>query len=240
MRNFEYKYRDYVIRSINADKPFDRFVIEQLAGDELVEDPHGQLEPNDVEKLVATGFLRMAEDGTGSGASNQEAARNEVVADTLKIVSTSLLGMSVGCAECHDHRHDPILQTDYYRMRAIFEPAYDWKNWRAPSQRRISLYTEEDRARANAIEAEAGKVAGERAKKQAEYVAAAFEKELEKFEEPRRSIIRTAYRTRGEERTEEQKKIYAACPLLRIHGGTLSQHHQTAANALKQDYAKIH
>ena len=55
--------------------------------------------------------------------------RNQVVADTIKIVSTSLLGLSVGCAQCHNHRYDPILQTDYYRMRAVIEPAYDPKKW---------------------------------------------------------------------------------------------------------------
>ena len=65
-----------------------------------------------------------------------DGARNEVVADTLKIVSTSLLGLSVGCAQCHNHRYDPISQADYYRVRAIFEPALDWKNWRPPAASR--------------------------------------------------------------------------------------------------------
>ena len=127
VRNYAYKYRDYVIRSLNADKPFDQFIIEQLAGDELVEPPYQDLTSDEIEKLVATGFLRMAGDGTGSGAPDQDVARNQVIADTLKIVSSAFLGLTIGCAQCHDHRHDPILQADYYRMRAIFEPAYDWK-----------------------------------------------------------------------------------------------------------------
>ena len=68
----------------------------------------------------------MAPDGTASAAaSDQKIARNAVVAETIKIVSSSLLGMTVGCAQCHDHRYDPIPQADYYRLRAVFEPALD-------------------------------------------------------------------------------------------------------------------
>lgn len=87
---------------------------------------------------------------------------NQVVADTLKIVSTSLLGLSVGCAQCHDHRYDPIPQTDYYRLRAIFEPALDWKAWRNPNERLISLYTDADRAKAAEVAAEAHRLNVER------------------------------------------------------------------------------
>ena len=149
-RAYAYKYRDYVIRSFNADKPFDRFITEQLAGDELAgatqENPQAALaDPQKREWLIATGFLRMGADGTASTAADQDMVRNQVVADTIKIVSTALLGLSVGCAQCHDHRYDPIPQTDYYRLRAVIEPAYDWKNWRTPDQRLLSLYTEADR-----------------------------------------------------------------------------------------------
>ena len=233
VRPFAYKFRDYVIRAFNADKPIDRFIVEQLAGDELVEQPYRDLTAHEIELLAATGFLRMAVDGTGSGASDQEAARNQVVSDTIQIVSTTLLGMSLACAKCHDHRHDPILQTDYYRVRAVFEPAYDWKNWRAPSQRRISLYTEADRAKATAIEAEAGKVAAERGKKQNEYIAAALDKELEKFDESLRESYRVAYYTPANKRTEPQKKIFLENPFLRLHGGNLYQYNQKSADDLK-------
>ena len=81
----------------------------------------------------------MAPDGTGDGSVDQTAARNDVMAETIKIVSSSLLGLTVGCAQCHNHRYDPIPQVDYYRLRAIFEPAYDVKNWRPPSARLVSL-----------------------------------------------------------------------------------------------------
>src|SRR5436190_23257435 len=101
----------------------------------------------------------MAPDGTGSRqVADQGLARNQVIADTIKVVSTSLLGLTVGCAQCHNHRYDPIPQADYYRLRALFEPAYDPKAWRAPAQRLVSLATDADRARSQEVEAEAAKI----------------------------------------------------------------------------------
>jgi mono/diheme cytochrome c family protein len=181
VRPWAYKYRDYVVRSFNANKPFDRFVREQLAGDELVKPPYRNLQTADIEKLVATGFLRMAPDGTANRGVDQTEARNQVIADTLQIVGSSLLGLTVNCAQCHDHRYDPIPQTDYYRLRAVFEPAYDPKSWRTPAARRLSLYTDVDRQEAARIEAAAAKIDQERLKKQAEYIERTFQKELAKL-----------------------------------------------------------
>ncbi len=98
VRKYAYKYRDYVIRAFNEDQPFDAFIQEQLAGDEMLQPPYKELQPEQIEKLVATGFLRMAPDGTGTGGVDQNEARNQVMAETLKIVSTSLMGLTVGCA----------------------------------------------------------------------------------------------------------------------------------------------
>ena len=127
-REWAWKYRDWVIRSLNQDMPFDQFVAEQLAGDELAGPINGDLTPRQIDLFSATGFLRMAADGTGSGANTPD-GRNQVIADTLKIVGTSLLGLSLQCAQCHDHRYDPIPHTDYFAIRAVFEPALDWKSW---------------------------------------------------------------------------------------------------------------
>ncbi|MFM8725873.1 MAG: DUF1549 domain-containing protein, partial [Planctomycetaceae bacterium] len=118
VRPWAWKYRDYVIRSLNEDKPWNQFLTEQLAGDELLTPPYENLTAAQADALTATGFLRMAPDGTADGSVDQPTARNEVVAETLKTVSTALLGLSVGCAQCHDHRYDPISQVDYYRLRA--------------------------------------------------------------------------------------------------------------------------
>ncbi|MBW8883547.1 MAG: DUF1549 domain-containing protein, partial [Planctomycetia bacterium] len=182
-RKYAYKYRDYVIRSLNADKPWNDFLLEQLAGDELLTPPYTNLSPEQAELLTATGFLRMAPDGTADGGVDQTAARNDVMAETIKIVSSSLLGLTVGCAQCHNHRYDPIPQADYYRFRAIFEPAYDVKNWRKPADRLVSLWSDETRQKAAAIDAELKKLADERNAEMDKIVAAIFESEVAKLPE---------------------------------------------------------
>ncbi|MBI3854049.1 MAG: PSD1 domain-containing protein [Verrucomicrobia bacterium] len=244
-RAYSYKYRDYVIRSFNADKPFDQFITEQLAGDELARvtqgDPKAALtDPQKRELLIATGFLRMGADGTATSGVDQDMVRNQVVADTIKIVSTSLLGLSVGCAQCHDHRYDPIPQTDYYRLRAVLEPALDWKNWRTPDQRLISLYTDADRKKAAEVEADAKKLADEKEAKQKQYIEEALTKHLEaKFEPPLREQLRGAYDTPADKRTAEQKKLLADNPSVNINAGVLYQYNQKAADELKAMDAKI-
>src|SRR5262245_49981742 len=244
-RAYAYKYRDYVIRSFNADKPFDQFITEQLAGDELAHATEGNpkaalADPHLRELLIATGYLRMGVDGTATPAVvDYDAVRNQVVADTIKIVSTSLLGLSVGCAQCHDHRYDPVPQMDYYRLRAVIEPAYDPKNWRTPDQRLLSLYTDADRTKANEVEAEAKKLADERQAKQKQYIAEALTKHLEKFESPLRDQLRAAYDTPADKRTAEQKKLLADNPSVNINAGVLYQYNQKAADDLKAMDAKI-
>jgi len=238
VRPFAYRYRDYVIRAFNSDKPFDEFLTEQLAGDELVHEKQANFTPQELETIVATGFLRMAADGTGGGV-DQEVARNQVVADTLKIVSTSLMGLSVGCAQCHDHRYDPIPQTDYYRLRAIFEPALDWKAWRNPNERLISLYTDADRSKAAEINAEANKLIGERDARQAVLMKAALEKELEKHPEELRDALRTAYETPEDKKTPEQKKLLDERPSVKINPGNLYQYDAAGAEELKTMSSKI-
>ncbi len=238
VRSWTYKYRDYVVASLNTGKPFDRFLHEQLAGDELAGVIQGDMTPEQIELLTATGFLRAAADGTGSG-DNSEAARNQVIADTIKIVSSSLMGLSVACAQCHDHRYDPITHTDYYAMRAVFEPALDWKKWKTPPQRFVSLYTQADRDAAAKVEVEAKVVTAERAKKQEKYMADALELELKKHEEPLREQLKTAYKTPVKERTEEQKSLLKKNPSVNITPGNLYQYNQKSADDLKADSARI-
>ena len=243
-RPYAYKFRDYVIRALNDDKPFDRFVTEQLAGDELAltrfpDLAKAAMDPVAREWLIATGYLRMAADGTASGGVDQETARNQVMADTIKIVSTSLLGLSVGCAQCHDHRYDPIPQTDYYRLRAILEPAYDWKQWRTPAERRVSLATDEDRAKSAAVEEEVVKLSKERDAKQTEFIDAALKQHLEKFAPELREPLWTAFKTPADKRTAEQKKLLADNPSANINAGVLYQYNPKAADELKAMEAKI-
>ena len=101
----------------------------------------------DRDRLFADGARRDRRFGSRSPA-----CTNEVVAGTIKIVSTSILGLTVGCAQCHPHRYDPISQVDYYRLRAVFDPALDCRHWRSPGQRLVSLWTDADRHKAAAVQ----------------------------------------------------------------------------------------
>ncbi len=238
-RPYAFRYRDYVVRAMNADRPLDRFIIEQLAGDELVPRPWVNLKPADLELLAATGFLRMVVDGTSSGGQDQALAANQVVADALKVVGSSLLGVTVGCAQCHDHRYDPIPQSDYYRLRAVFEPALDPAHWRGPRQRLVSLYTDADRAKSRDIEAEAQKLEQALRPKVDRYLADALEKELGKYPADQRDRLRAARNTAAEKRTAEQKQLLASHPSVNITEGVLYQYNQKAADDLKKEREKI-
>lgn len=216
-RKYAYKYRDYVVRSLNGDKPFDAFVREQLAGDELAkvegltaDAPSAEGRARYEELLTATGFLRMAPDGTG--AQNDLAARNACISSTLKIVGTALYGLTVGCAECHDHRYDPITQADYYRLRAIFDPGFDPQAWRTPAGRLVSLQTKEAKAEAEKVEAEARQLDVARVAKQNAFIDEVLEKELLKRDAGIRDALRAAYKTELKKRTPEQTKLLKENP----------------------------
>jgi mono/diheme cytochrome c family protein len=128
-----YRYRDYVIRAFNADLPYDAFLTEQLAGDEMVDYAcEEEVTPVVIERLVATGFLRMAPDGTSADPVNRVSDRVEVIADEIDVLSRSVLGLTMNCARCHSHKYDPIPQRDYYRLVAIFKGAYDEFDWLTP------------------------------------------------------------------------------------------------------------
>jgi cytochrome c553 len=122
-------YRDYVIKSLNEDKPYNQFVREQLAGDEL--------DPKNPEVLVAASYLRNP-----IYEYNQRDARGQydvILTDTTDNAGELFLGLSFGCARCHDHKFDPILQKDYYRLRAFFTPL----RWRDD----LKLATDEEKTR---------------------------------------------------------------------------------------------
>jgi hypothetical protein len=142
-RPLAYRYRDYVVRAFNQDKPFDRFVQEQLAGDELAGYvPDGDVTPAMADLLVATHFLRNAPDGTGESDGNPDEVRTDrfsVLEGTLQITMNCLLGLTVQCARCHAHKFEPITHEEYYRLEAIFYPAYCPERWVVPKDRVVSL-----------------------------------------------------------------------------------------------------
>jgi hypothetical protein len=108
-----WRYRDYVIKAFNADKRYDRFLKEQLAGDELF--------PDDPNALVATGFNLLGPDMTDTA--DQAQRRQNTLDDMTDTAGLVFLGLTVGCARCHDHKFEPIPQTDYYRLQAFFAPS---------------------------------------------------------------------------------------------------------------------
>ena len=105
-----WKYRDYVIRSFNKDKPYDRFILEQLAGDELAE--------ISAETLIAMGYNRLAPWDDEPADFDQD--RFDQLDDVVRTTCEVFLGLTLGCARCHDHKFDPLTQRDYYGMAAIF------------------------------------------------------------------------------------------------------------------------
>jgi len=131
-REMAWKYRDYVINAFNNNKPYNQFLVEQFAGDQLVNyEPGARPRPEQMEPLIATGFLRTTADITD----NQTIYQVDKYFDALeKATETSLkavMGLTVGCARCHDHKFDPILQRDYYKLTAVFQAAFDPENWLA-------------------------------------------------------------------------------------------------------------
>ena len=127
----KWRYRDYVIAAFNDDVPYDQFVREQIAGDEMVDWRHARVfTPEIRKKLIATGFLRNARDESHEPESNIPLIFYGVLHNTLDITCNSLLGLTMQCARCHDHKFDPISQKEYYQLMAFFTPAYNPRDWR--------------------------------------------------------------------------------------------------------------
>jgi hypothetical protein len=181
-----WRWRDWVIRSLNDDKPYDRFVREQIAGDELW--------PDDPDAGLATAFHRHYPDE--SNARNLVQRRQEILNDITDAVGAVFFGLTFACARCHNHKYDPILQADYYRLQAFFSNirvADDLSL--APPEARAKLAEWEERTRA--IRSEMAALEAPRRK--------ALEKEFsEKFPEEIRKILEK----RPEERTADERPLY--------------------------------
>jgi len=127
-RPYAWHYRDYVIDSLNADLPYDRFLTEQLAGDET--------HPERFESLVATGFCRS---GPTVGNQTLDKNRYDELDDVISTTTEVFLGLTLGCARCHDHKYDPITQHDYYAMLAIFHSMAKRDHFVGTAQQRQQL-----------------------------------------------------------------------------------------------------
>ncbi|MCU1326214.1 MAG: hypothetical protein JWN34_1584, partial [Bryobacterales bacterium] len=150
-----WRYRDYVIRAFNNDKPYDRFIQEQLAGDEIG--------PSEDETLIAAGFNRLGPVRRNAGNQAVASSRNEQLTEMTNIVGAGVMGVTLGCARCHDHKFDGFRQSDYYRVQAFFSAVQPddlskaspdeqaaWKVKAAPVQAEVATLTREINARIKA------------------------------------------------------------------------------------------
>jgi len=194
-RPHAWKYRDFVIKSFNADKPYDRFLTEQLAGDLLAKDKAGA----EAEQLwVATGMHRCGPIQVVAGNVDSAENRQEQLTEMVNGVGAAVLGLTLGCARCHDHKFDPVSQGDYYRMQAFFAGA---------KYRDVDFSTKAERDAFNKAKAEvmakAAPLKAKVSKLDAPYRAKVREAKIAKLP----ALQKVAVLAPADQRTAEQKKL---------------------------------
>lgn len=205
-------YRDYVVQSLNADKPWDRFLTEQLAGDELLDWRNAEkFTPEIEESLIATGFLRNSADDTNENELNTLDIRYGVVHRTIEGVASNLLALTLHCAKCHDHKYEPLTQRDYYQFQAIFQPALNPDHWLQPQKRQLPAIAPQEKQAAEKQNAELDRQIGELRGRVAGIREACEQKLLEArlaaVPEVIRADVKAALATEAEKRTEVQKYL---------------------------------
>lgn len=213
IRPTNYRYRDYVIRAFNDDKPFDRFLTEQLAGDELVDRRAATLSPADIDAIVATGFLRQASDPTRDDFVYPRMVDYNwrTLDDTMQIVGSSLLGLSIQCAKCHSHKYEPIDHEEYYRLQAVFMGGFRPGNWPPQYRRATPLLSEPELAATNAhnarVNAEIAREQAARDKLAKQAEADLVAKRRAEIPETIRGDVEKALATEATKRTAIQKYL---------------------------------
>ena len=168
-----WRYRDYVIRSLNQDKPYNRFLLEQIAGD-LLPEPAAEQEWRD--QLIATGFLSLGPKMLAEQDKDKLAI--DIVDEQLDVTGQVFMGMTLGCARCHDHKFDPVTDEDYYAMAGIFRSTSTLENFEFVSRwREVSLETPREKKIREEWESQRSKIE-ERRKQNLEIVRSDFEKDL--------------------------------------------------------------
>lgn len=204
-----WRYRDWVIQAFNKDIPYDQFLIDQLAGDELVDWRSAKkYTPEIRDKLTATGYLRAVYDRTDSDIVNLIGERYDVLFHLMEKISTGLMGLTVGCARCHSHKYDPISQKDYYQMLAIFASAYNPAHWLQPKHRFLPNVSKIDQEEIENHNAEIDKPV-EKLKKQLKHLHKPYreqflETKLKEIPEKLRIETKEAVETLKDERDEVQ------------------------------------
>jgi hypothetical protein len=214
-RPLAWKFRDYVVRSINADKPLDRFIQEQIAGDELAGYvAGGDVTPEMIDPLIATHFWRNAPDGTGESDGNPlevKVDKYAVIEGSVQILGSAFLGLTLQCARCHDHKFEPVTQEEYYQLQAILRPAFNFDRWLKPNERVIEVGTRAERERHQRRSTEIERDL-KTFKESLEGLAAPFrrqalEENLAPLEASLRKAIQKAIDTKDKERTDAMKSL---------------------------------
>ncbi len=212
--NSKWRYRDYVIRSFNEDKPFDRFLVEQLAGDELYDWRSAEsFSPEMREALIATGFLINANDDTDQNELNTPDIRHHVLQRTTELVVNNLLALTLQCAKCHDHKYDAIPQSDYYRMEAIFAPVFNVRHWVVSTGHARADVPDATHAEIDQHNKQIDEKIAEFHKRHAEihdiYRQQIFNEKLSKLDSEIREQVKTALATPADKRDDTQKALAA-------------------------------
>jgi mono/diheme cytochrome c family protein len=179
-----WRYRDYVVKSFNDDKPYSQFLREQLAGDEIASGSD--------EAMVATGFLRLGPEGGGGG----ERGRQDSLDDIVMTTTLTFMGMTVSCARCHNHKFDPIPQQDYYRIQAVFASTRGIEHPLVPSHE-VNAH----RAGTARIEAQLKPIRQAKKEVEAPFLEQLVDREIALLPE----YLRVAWNTPAAERTEGQR-----------------------------------
>ena len=178
-----WRYRDYVVRSFNADKPYSQFIKEQIAGDEYA--------PANEDAIVATGFLRLGAEGGGGERGRQDALEDIVATTTL-----TFTGLTVACSRCHNHKFDPIPQKDYYRIQAVFFSTRNVEYPLVPAHE-----VEKHRAATAAVDAKLRPLRQAKRELEAPYLKQLVDREIALLPE----YLQTAWKTPAAERTDGQR-----------------------------------
>lgn len=208
-----WRYRDYVVRALNADKPYDQFIREQLAGDELHDwRRSSELSDEIVDELVATGFLRTASDPTYPSY-KEKPEIYKVMADTAQIIGSTFLGVTIQCARCHEHKSEPISQRDYYQLQAVLGGALDPARWLASGERAIPLATESQLEKINAhnkgVADRVAALQGDLNGRLAEHRDKLLKEKYPNIPDDVREKVKAALLVAADKRNDEQKKLVA-------------------------------
>ena len=217
LRPNAWRYRDYVIRAFNSDKPYDQFLREQLAGDEMVDWRNAtEFTPEMIDTLAATGFLRTAVDATRPDFNKRQYGeyQHRMWWDTQQIVVTATMALSVQCARCHNHKLEPFSQRDYYAMQALFAGAIRPRGKLLPTMnRKIIAASAAEQQRAKEVNATVDKALAalklEDAARLREYQLKSLEANLAKAAEADREPLLAAASTAPGKRSAEQKALVA-------------------------------